>query len=444
MNAAQLLTVASSTGNSIRSQVNQQTSINAGGFTQMLMGVLYGSSESSIQEINSVEDPKVKDVQAEIDSSDLEQLLVAFEELFGMLPMNEGFFDPKLLQDPDILALLNQMPQPMQQLLSKFIGSEMSFEQVLSQTEKGSKEQLTLLLMTIFQLEKNGQFPEQLKQIDFVKLVQKQLNDVVNSKIPEQQGNVALLVTKLIETLEKRSTTDSVKGEVGQPITQMKSELTQIIQRVLNSDANKQGNQNNSSEQQGATKVVEITGTQSPFDATMFDEIVNSSIKDGGSVNRIQQYVLNVSQPTGAAMSEEQILNQLKHIMKQSKFSTLPNGTNQLMIRLNPAHLGSLTIKLSESNGEMMARIIASSATARDVIESNLNALRHVFTTQNINVEKFELAYQGDSQFESAKKEQNDQEQSKSKQDRSNDQIEEQENVVEINSFKEELLNIIV
>ncbi|WP_017753757.1 flagellar hook-length control protein FliK [Calidifontibacillus oryziterrae] len=452
MNAAQLLAIAiPNGGTSIRSQVanqTQQTSNHSVGFSRLLIGALTQAEDATtVEDMNlaAVSD----DFDAKLNSIDYEQLFAVFEELFDMLPMTEGYFDQALLQDPDVIALLNQLPQPMQQLLSNFLSSAIAFEQVLVQTEKGSKEQVMLLVMAMLQLEKKGQFPEQMKQIDFVKQLQQQLNEVFKMQLPEQSGNVALLVSKLIQTLEKRTTNDSVKVEAGQPFTQLKTELTQIIQRVLYSEANNQGNPNNPSGQQSANKgtavniTTEITGTSVPFEEGVFDQLVNSSLKDGGSVNRIQQYVLNVQQPTGSPVSEEQILSQLKNIMKQSKFSTTPNGTNQLMIRLNPAHLGSLTIKLTESNGEMMARIIASTATAKEIIESNLNGLRHVFTSQNITVEKFEINYQGDSQFEGAKKEQNEQDSSKSRQQAS-EQDANSENESQSDSFKDELLNLIV
>lgn len=476
MNAAQLLAIAiPNGGTSIRSQVanqTQQTSNHSVGFSRLLMGALTQAEDATMVnfKLDSPISAEAKvlpsdlttidmnvlangsEQQAEMDLNSYEQLLTVFEELFELLPLNEGFFDKQLLQDPEVLSLLNQLPQPMQQLISNILSSELAFEQVFVQTEKGSREQVMLLIIAMLQIEKKGQFPEQMKQIDFVKQLQQQLNEVFKMQFPEQSGDVALLVRKLIQTLEKRPSNDSVKVDAGQPFTQLKTELTQVIRKVLYSDANSQGNfhhQNNSSGQSGANNQTvanigsELSSTSVPFEEGVFDQLVNSSIKDGGSVNRIQQYVLNVQQPTGSPVSEEQILNQLKHIMKQSKFSTTANGTNQLMIRLNPAHLGSLTIKLSESNGEMMARIIASTATAKDIIESNLNALRHVFTNQNITVEKFEINYQGDSQFEGAKKEQNEQDGSKSRQQAS-DQEDKSKDESHPDSFKEELLNLIV
>ncbi|HHY74627.1 MAG TPA: flagellar hook-length control protein FliK [Bacillus bacterium] len=354
----------------------------------------------------------------------LRQLQTAVEQLLEMIPIDEGFIDPKLLQDPNVLAFLKQMPQEVQELLTSFIQSGQSFEELLAQTKTDSQAQLGLLLLTLYQLKSKGQLPEEFKQTDGLKTDQ-------------------FLLSKLAEMVDKKS-----NGDDEQLSKLDKNELRQIVQRVLYTDASNQSDANNSGNQK------ESLGKGMPFvdgttpkgiDEGTFDQLIASSIKEGGSVNRIQQYVLNVQQQEGSELPEDQILKQLNNIMKQSKFSTLPNGTNQLMIRLNPAHLGTLMIKLIETNGEMSARIIASSLAAKQVIEGNMNSLKHVFTTQNINVEKFEIQYQGDRQFDDANKNNGqDGNQSKQKQQDELKQNSNEEDSSEQNSFKDELLNLIV
>ncbi|EKN63886.1 flagellar hook-length control protein FliK [Schinkia azotoformans] len=387
-------------------------------------------------------------VKAEVaadNSVDSEELLQAMEQLQELIPIDQGFIDPKLIEDPEVLALLNQMPPQIQQLLKDFIQSGQSFEYLVAQTETGSQEQIGLLLLSLYQLEKKGQLPDDLKQPEFMKLLQRQINEEFNVQIPEKEvQSASMLLSKLNELLNKKNTTNPVDT-----VMQNKFELRQAIQRVLYStSANENAGQQDTAkkESSGTTNnVTEVKMTQSVVHEDVFDQLVASSIKDGGSVNRIQQYALNVGQTSGSPLPEDQILEQLQTIMKQSKFSTSPNGTNQLMLKLNPAHLGTLTIKLIESNGEMIARIIASSKTAKEVIETNLNSLRHVFTTQNITVEKLDIQYQGDSQFDESNKGNRQQEdQSKRNEQEPANQRNKDEDSIDSNSFKDELLNIMV
>lgn len=428
---------------------NQQNNSRTNPFAELLNSALGNgnstvSTQSEMKKLTAV--PNVSDKQGNLHN--IEEMLAAFEQLLEMLPMEDGFIDPEMLQNPEVAALLNQMPPQIQQLLTSFIQSGQSFELLLDQTKKGSQEQLGLILLTLYQLEKKDQLPADIKQnnvkfAELVKVIQQQINEVFKVQMPEQSNNSTILISKLIQTLEKKNTVDS-----GQNVMPNKIELKQIIQRVLYSSPNNEntGNQQGTQKEQiGTQTVLSETTTKQVLNEDVFDQLVASSIKDGGSVNRIQQYVLNVGQASGSATPEDQILDQLKNIMKQSKFSTAPNGTNQLLIKLNPAHLGSLTIKLTEANGEMIARIIASSATAKDVIESNLNGLRHVFTTQNINVEKFEIQYQGENPFEDASRgNSQEQDQSKHKQQEVMHQNNNDDDSLESNSFKDELVNMMV
>lgn len=377
---------------------------------------------------------------------DSEKILQVMDLLQDLIPIDQGFIDPKLLEDPEVLALLNGMPPQIQQLLKEFIVSGQSFESLLAQTKPGSKEHMGLILISLYQLEKKGQLPTDFKQPEFMKLLQRQMNELFKVQIPDKAvQNPAILLGKLNELLDKKNTVNSVD----KVMQNNKFELRQAIQRVLYSPSNNENatNQDNAKKELTSTtnNVTEVKMTQPVVSEDVFDQLVASSIKDGGSVNRIQQYVLNVGQASGQALPEDQVLEQLQNIMKQSKFTTSPNGTNQLMLKLNPAHLGTLTIKLIENNGEMIARIIASSKTAKEVIETNLNSLRHVFTTQNISVEKFEIQYQGEGRFEESYKESNQQgDQSKRKdQNVTNPNKGEDEDSEEV-SFKDELVNIMI
>ncbi len=101
--------------------------------------------------------------------------------------------------------------------------------------------------------------------------------------------------------------------------------------------------------------------------------------------------VISLNETASKSTVNQQFVQQLLEVMKGSKFTKLANGQSQLIVRLHPEHLGTLTIKLVQENGELMAKIIASSTSAKELIEANIQQIRHAIPAQNITIEKFDV-----------------------------------------------------
>lgn len=115
-----------------------------------------------------------------------------------------------------------------------------------------------------------------------------------------------------------------------------------------------------------------------------------------------QQAPMISLEETGTTKSiNEQFIYQFTNVVKLSKFTKLGNGQLQLVIRLHPEHLGTLTVKLTQENGEMTAKIIASSASAKELVEANIRQISHVIPTQHITIEQFDVRnYDGMSPYQ--------------------------------------------
>jgi len=116
-------------------------------------------------------------------------------------------------------------------------------------------------------------------------------------------------------------------------------------------------------------------------------------------MNHINETTITVHERAPEAVRNQQFTEQLLQVINAGKFSRLGNGHSQLVVRLHPEHLGSLTIKLVQENGELTAKIIASTASAKELIEANINQLRHAIPAQNIIIEKFDIFMQQTSDF---------------------------------------------
>jgi len=142
---------------------------------------------------------------------------------------------------------------------------------------------------------------------------------------------------------------------------QIHSESSAKIQSVLNSN--------------GETKIVE--STHNPF----------------MNMSKLEQFVLNTQSGQKGTVNSEQMLKSFENIISRAQF-TNNNGMQKLLIKLNPEHLGSLRVEIIQQNGVMIAKIIASTSQAKELLDSQLQGLKQAFVNQNIPVEKLELSQQ--------------------------------------------------
>ncbi|MCM3441096.1 flagellar hook-length control protein FliK [Metabacillus halosaccharovorans] len=87
----------------------------------------------------------------------------------------------------------------------------------------------------------------------------------------------------------------------------------------------------------------------------------------------------------------QEFTNQLLNAFKNSKFAQMPNGANRLILKLNPEHLGVITVKLIQKNGEMIARLITSSGSAKELLDQSIHQLKQVLPNVQIDIERFDI-----------------------------------------------------
>lgn len=92
--------------------------------------------------------------------------------------------------------------------------------------------------------------------------------------------------------------------------------------------------------------------------------------------------------------ANESFLQQLTNIVQSGRFTRFQNGNAQLVIRLYPEHLGTLTVKITREHGTLAAKLIASTDSAKELLDANLPQLYHVLSTENITVEKWDALAQ--------------------------------------------------
>lgn len=102
-------------------------------------------------------------------------------------------------------------------------------------------------------------------------------------------------------------------------------------------------------------------------------------------------FVHTLTAETEQVSRSEELMKQLQAVLKRANFGQT-GGMNRLSVRLYPEHLGTLRIELQEVNGVLSARILASTAQAREMLDRQLHQLRAALMNQNLQVEKIELS----------------------------------------------------
>jgi flagellar hook-length control protein FliK len=173
-----------------------------------------------------------------------------------------------------------------------------------------------------------------------------------------------------------------------------------------------------------------------------------AAINGQGNMNiqmtKLEQFVLTVEKNgPGQTVNQEQFIKAFENILNKAQFSN-SNGIQKLFLKLNPENLGSLRIEIIQKDAMLTARIIATTSQAKDLLDNNLQGLKHAFSGQNIQIEKLEIsqAMNSFSQERFLQRDSNNpQQQSQSNHNKSDEQNE--TDVNEFNeSFEEALLNL--
>ncbi|GGC96980.1 flagellar hook-length control protein FliK [Pontibacillus salipaludis] len=157
-----------------------------------------------------------------------------------------------------------------------------------------------------------------------------------------------------------------------------------------------------------------------------------------GMMTKQEQMVIKLNPSSQSDQSmPKQLIEEFQKIMNRSRFNMNKAGS-QLSIKLNPGSLGDMMVKMTQQNGEMMVKIMVSTQAAKEMLEGNLNQLRHMFTPSQVQIEKQDLSAQLDQSFTFEKEGEQQQERDRQQEQSSNPASEEDDESL---SFHDVLMN---
>lgn len=111
-----------------------------------------------------------------------------------------------------------------------------------------------------------------------------------------------------------------------------------------------------------------------------------------GQTTTVQTKVETVTMtlPTEKPAQSEEFLKELQKVMNRVQFGQ-SGGANRLVIKLYPEQLGTIRIELIQKDGILTAKMLASTALGKDMLDTHSGQLRQGLANQNIQVEKLEI-----------------------------------------------------
>lgn len=119
------------------------------------------------------------------------------------------------------------------------------------------------------------------------------------------------------------------------------------------------------------------------------EKSINQSLKASANmpIAQVEQFVIHLPNATSSQLPEKALLEQFQRLIDGNKHLLFqPRG--QLAITLKPENLGEMLIRFTKMNGEMMVKILVTTAVAKEMLEGNMQQLRHMFAPHQVVIER--------------------------------------------------------
>jgi len=98
-----------------------------------------------------------------------------------------------------------------------------------------------------------------------------------------------------------------------------------------------------------------------------------------------------VTLPAAKPAQSEALLKEMQAIINRAQISNA-QGITRLTLKLYPENLGTIRIELVQNDGVLTARLLASTAQGRELLDSQAHQLKQAFVQQNIQVDRLDIA----------------------------------------------------
>ncbi|MDI2589256.1 flagellar hook-length control protein FliK [Psychrobacillus sp. NEAU-3TGS] len=302
-------------------------------------------------------------------------------------------------------------PKQLKELLSKLLGEDIDPVEEMTESNvwdilAGVQQQANKLTDAIT-LSLSGQGPaspaEAKQAVQLLKIAQLIGN---KSDLNLKQESTLFDLKQLLENVKESTTEVTVTGNQKPDMMQGLKHVTHqvIVRQVTNQVPNE--------------TIVE-----------MKEETTNIQSQTSTMVQTKVETV-SITLPTEKPAQSEEFLKELQKVMNRVQFGQT-GGANRLVIKVYPEQLGTIRIELVQKDGILTAKMLASTALGKELLDSNSNHLKQSLVNQNIQIDKLEITQalqdpnrqERNQSFQESFKQQQQQQQ---EQEQSNEQLEDQ------------------
>lgn len=103
-------------------------------------------------------------------------------------------------------------------------------------------------------------------------------------------------------------------------------------------------------------------------------------------LSQVEQFVIHLPK-TGEQDVQSNLMEQFKRLVEANRHLFMQQR-GQLAITLRPANLGEMVVRFTQVNGEMLVKIMVTTNVAKEMLEGNMQQLRHMFAPHQVVVER--------------------------------------------------------
>lgn len=135
---------------------------------------------------------------------------------------------------------------------------------------------------------------------------------------------------------------------------------------------------------QGFQKVVQQVQVTKPTDTNANEIVTPNTVQTKADT-------FQVTLPAAKPAQSEAFLKEMQAIINRAQISNA-QGITRLTLKLYPENLGTIRIELVQNDGVLTARLLASTAQGRELLDSQAHQLKQAFVQQNIQVDRLDIA----------------------------------------------------
>lgn len=104
-----------------------------------------------------------------------------------------------------------------------------------------------------------------------------------------------------------------------------------------------------------------------------------------------QTKTVTITLPAEKPAQSEALVKEIQNLIARGQLSG-QQGNMKLFLKLFPENLGQIRIELVQKDGVLTARLLATTAVGKELLENNLNQLKAGFVAQNIQMDRIDVS----------------------------------------------------